>query len=342
MVLKVLNESGKRTVDWWFIYKLPENVKPKPGASRKFKKTTGMEYMYFESGQKKSLKLSPNLIGHQQGALYNTLKPLYETGRKYRGSLGWICYNDEIPGISSDKNDLAKGHTKGVLAFDLESDTAVWLLHSWPKFPDMRTEKTGSALYGQTYLCIQLKDVDTARHIAEQMFHRQEPQTYQCRIPQRIAKKNDIFFRLSKDVNVNETDPPCDINFQSRAGESFRLLAKNRHWNKDFWIDLVGPALKANIDVETWRRKAIPSTEDSNQRNTTTDILYIDLQKLGAPYEWHYTKDHAKWGISEKENWVCVADINRQVSQEKRGGGAICFKNQLLWESLSVVEKFKE
>ena len=119
-------------------------------------------------------------------------------------------------------------------------------------------------------------------------------------------------------------------------------MAKNRHWAKDFWIDLVGPHLKSDMDVETWRRGTVPDAEDSDGDHVVTDILYINLEKLGVPYEWHYTKDHAKWGVSETNDWVCVADINRQTSQEKRGGGTVCIQNKLLWESMSEIEQLKE
>ena len=252
--------------------------------------------------------------------------------------MGWICYNDEIPGTES--NDSAKGHTKGVLAFDLASDTAFWLLHSWPKFPDLRNGDPGSPDYGQTFLCVSLKNVDAARQIAEQMYHRQEPQTYQSHIPSSLPK-NDIFNKVANAIDVNETDPPCDIVFLTAAGESFRLIAKNRHWAKDFWIDLVGPHLKVDLDVETWRRGTVPDAEDSDKKHHAEDILYIDLSPLKVKYEWHYTKDHAKWGVSETGDWICVADINRQTSQEKRGGGTICFRSPKLWKALSSVESLK-
>jgi deoxyribonuclease-2 len=132
------------------------------------------------------------------------------------------------------------------------------------------------------------------------------------------------------------------FGFADPSGQDFRLLAKNRHWNRDFWIDHVGPHLKSDIAVETWRRGALPGTDDSDQTHHTTDVLYINVEQLGAPYEWHYTKDHAKWGISETEDWVCVADINRQTSQEKRGGGAICFRNRGLHDSLATLEHLKK
>ncbi len=58
-------------------------------------------------------------------------------------------------------------------------------------------------------------------------------------------------------------------------------------------------------------------------------------------YQWHYTKDHSKWAVADKPggesgggSWVRVADINRQTSQEKRGGGGICFEDEGLRECL--------
>jgi hypothetical protein len=37
-------------------------------------------------------------------------------------------------------------------------------------------------------------------------------------------------------------------------------------------------------------------------------------------------------------NWVCVGDINRMISQRKRGGGTIAFQNQTLWQGLSKTD----
>ena len=86
----------------------------------------------------------------------------------------------------------------------------------------------------------------------------------------------------------------------------------------------------------------LPDTQDSDGKDDVTDILYINLEHLGVPYEWHYTKDHAKWGVSQSDAWVCVADINRQTSQEKRGGGTIAFRDETLWDALRQVEQLKE
>ena len=97
-------------------------------------------------------------------------------------------------------------------------------------------------------------------------------------------------------------------------------------------------------------------------KHVVDEITTIDLQMLkdsdGTPldgYVWEYTKDHAKWAISEepadrgdhdvddragkKTDWVCVADINRMTSQEKRGGGAVCFHEPQLWHDLNEIER---
>ena len=187
MTLEVRRDDATKTVDWWFMYKLPHGVKPSKGASADYKATTGWEYLYFDSESKGPLALSTQTLDGKSGALHGTLQQLYEATSDSKGSLGWICYNDEVPNTDRP-DDRRKGHTKGVLAFDEASDTAFWLLHSWPKFPDIQTPGLGSDDYGQTYLCITLKDVETARFIAEQMYHRQEPQAYDCRLPASLAK----------------------------------------------------------------------------------------------------------------------------------------------------------
>lgn len=67
-------------------------------------------------------------------------------------------------------------------------------------------------------------------------------------------------------------------------------------------------------------------------------MKYIDLSRLGFPYAWPETHDHAKWGISVDSDWVCVGDINRMVSQRKRGGGTIAFQDNILWSALSKTD----
>jgi deoxyribonuclease-2 len=202
---------------------------------------------------------------------------------------------------------------------------------------------------------------------------------------------------------------PSDAVFRSKAGKAFRMIAKSGAWYGNFWIDLIGPHLGADLRVESWRRlskvsdmpvddidddgvaglvvdkktkKAVVTdtddfgdkdwvdskghhheTEDADAQHVVDAVVNIDLseltdsngQTLGKGTVWHYTRDHAKWAISEdtslrgidageyrkgtREDWICIADINRMASQARRGGGAICFHEPALWHGLNVIEE---
>lgn len=331
-LLSALSEQSGKAVDWWFAYKLPENV-----LLNDTEKTTGREYLYFDAISNKPLALSEFQIDSPESAITLTLDQLNETCRSTESTLGWILYNDEKPDKSSDKESM--GHSKGALVFDQKTDSAFWLLHSWPCFPSLRQDPAPSLEYGQTFICVTLKDFQTAENIAKQMYQQNEPQVYDFRTDG--LGEDCWLYKLARNTKSNDQDPPADMSFQSKAGYPFRFLAKNRHWHDDFWIDWVGPRLGVNLDVETWRRGTLPQTEDNDGAHDVEDTLYVNLEPLEVNCEWHYTKDHSKWAVSETEHWVCVADINRQTSQEKRGGGAICFQHELLWKDLSQVAQLK-
>ena len=326
MNISALDENGN-PVDWWFAYKVPKLRKgPDEDA------TTGYEYVYYDPNIKKVIK-SSNLLTDGKGALDLTLNSVFD---KPDSSTGWILYNDEMPEDANEKDSSSYGHTKGVIAFDTASNTAFWLLHSWPKFADPKATEMPTPIYGQTFLCISL-DIETASKIADQMSNHQVPQVYMPRIPDDLDK-NDPLYKLTQKLNPNVDADSDVLDYKSKGGFAFKVIAKNKKWNKDFWNDLVGPTLKSDIDVETWIRGPIAPTLDSDGIHKTIDVKYIDFRNLGFPWNWPETSDHAKWGISVDSDWVCVGDINRMISQEKRGGGAIAFQDEILWKALSQVD----
>jgi len=135
------------------------------------------------------------------------------------------------------------------------------------------------------------------------------------------------------------------LRFNSKGGQSFLLIAKSRKWGEDFWLDLVSPELKSDLVVETWRRGRVTPLQDDRSKTFDEDVLTLDFKVNNSlSYEWRYTKDHAKWAVALKNStstlpWVCVADINRMVSQEKRGGGSLCFQEDRLWQALKDAEE---
>jgi deoxyribonuclease-2 len=293
---------------------------------------TGYEYVYYDPNCGK-LDKSPYLLTQGNGALDLTLKLVFD---KPEATTGWILYNDEMPGDAKRTDDGSLGHTKGVLAFDTASQTAFWLLHSWPKYAAPTAKAMPTPIYGQTYFCISL-DLATANQIAQQMVNHQEPQVFMPNVPASLDRKSALY-QLSQKLNPNAPGDSNVIDCKSRGGLAFKVIAKNRKLNKDFWNDLVGPTLKANMMDETWIRGKIPPTLDSDGIHKTFDVKYIDLSPLGVPWTWPETHDHAKWGITIDSDWVCVGDINRMVSQEKRGGGTIAFQDNKLWAALSKTD----
>lgn len=325
MTISPLDENGK-AVDWWFIYKVPKLTQDAQSDS-----AAGYEYVYFDANATQVEK-SPNRLDQGKGALNLTLNSVF---KKPAATTGWILYNDEKPADAPGGDDANLGHTKGVIAFDTASGSAFWLLHSWPKYADPGAPGMPTPMFGQTFICISL-DIATANKLAAQMAIFQEPQTY---LPRADAlSKSDALFALTRPLPPSPPPGTNVLDCKSRGGMAFKVLAKNRQWGKDFWNGFVGPALAADMDVETWIRGPIPPVADTDGIHKTFDIKFINLGPLGAHWAWPETQDHAKWGITTDSDWICVGDINRMISQRKRGGGTIAFQNHVLWQALSKTD----
>lgn len=343
MSISALDETGN-PVDWWFIYKVPQLSKGVANDA-----ATGYEYVYYDSKidadpnpRNRNVTKSPNLLNEGKGALNLTLDTVFKNFKNPPPGIGWVLYNDEMPASVGKHDDGSKGHTKGVIAFDTQSNTAFWLLHSWPKFADPGAANDPTPQYGQTYLCLSI-DLDTANAIAGQMIDHQEPQIF---YPATTGLPPSSALNLLTQTPTAQPKADSDVIELETIGipadpsqpvkkMPFKVIAKNRQWNDDFWNDLVGPKLNDDMDVETWIRGKIPPTADSDGIHKTFDIKYINLGPLGAHWVWPETHDHAKWGITLHEPWICIGDINRMVSQRKRGGGTIAFQNTVLWSALS-------
>ena len=334
MPLSAMDDKGS-PVDWWFMYKVAGKGTKSDGG-----KPTGTEYVYFDANMPGSgkLVLSPDHVD-QNGALPNTLKQVY--GGAGNNKLGWFFYNDENPITGQVVG--SRGHTKGVLAFDLASNSAFWLVQSTPKFPPKGSysfPNTGMP-NAQTLLCVTLQDAGTSQLIAKQMFGAQQPNVYLASAVPAGMAANDPRAQLIQNKVDAATQPVDAITpFQSKGGVKFMSMAKNKTWGLDFYNDLVGPALKENVEVETWEHAKTPQPEDSDKIHHVVDMKAVDFTKIGIPYKWPEPDDHAKLCISdlkETVHYVCVGDMNFTLAQRKRGGGTVAFQCEPLWKSLSAV-----
>jgi len=322
-----IDENGQK-VDWWFLYKVPKGLKVGKGT------TKGYEYVYFDAHSEK-VEQSVHLLTDGKGALDFTISNLFHNASS--ASVGYILYNDEKPArfLSSGNDNGNDCHTKGVLAFDTASNSAFWLLHSWPKYVDPEETALPTPEYGQTFLCLHIS-LDTCSQIAGQMLRNQQPQVYNSKLPTGLSV-DDNLYKLSQSVNNASPGESETLDYTTVGGLPFKVIAKNRLWAKDFWNDLVSPTLGVDMAVETWIRGAIAST-NSPDGHKIVDVKLINFTPLGIPWSWSETQDHAKWGVSKTSDWICIADINRMVSQENRGGGTIAFQSKILWAALSQVD----
>ena len=335
MSISAIDENGN-PVDWWFMYKISGESTTSGGG-----KVLGTEYIYFDSNMAADAKavLSPHTVDNG-GALSNTLAQIYGASNP---NLGWYFYNDENP--IDDTVNTERGHTKGVVAFDLESDTAIRLIHSTPKFSPKGAYQyppTGIKM-AQTLLCITLENAGVAQSIAKQMYYAQQPNVYLAsEIP--LALQNqplDPRVQLMRNqVDMSTTPVQTVLPFSSRGGVKFLSIAKNKAWGLDFYNDLVGPTLNENIDVETWEHDPTPGAGDSDHVHQVVAMKSVNLSPLGIDIRWGEEDDHAKLAISDRKeqiHYVCVGDINFTVAQEKRGGGTVAFQCEPLWASISAI-----
>jgi deoxyribonuclease-2 len=334
--MKVKNDRGKN-IDWWFIYKLPIHIGSK--------ETDGGRYLYYDETSSK-LSLSEATLDKKNGALYYTLEEIFGKDPDQ----GYIIYNDENP--DGDGNQQKRGHCKGILCFNKKKDTGMMLLHSVPRFPAKGelTLPTNELIYGQTFLCIELSGYKAIEQIADQMLRQQNPEVNikDSVLPKNITKTEGVY-KLYHEISIDESKTTSVVKFKSKKGKEFQLIAKSKVWNDDFWIDLISPTLGVDMEVESWRRGPVTPSKDSESSEEVLDVINIDLSAIGLKnYSWKYTHDHSKWGVSnlkdsKKDQWVCIADINCMISQEKRGGGGICFKEPNLRDSLlKIISKAVE
>jgi len=316
-----LDESGK-PVDWWFIYKQPN----------------GFNFAYLDSNTKSTapLTIHANLLNRTEtGALGSTLHQVYEN----KQGLAYILYNDEAPYPVKNEDEVIKvtnggAHAKGIWAADAK--TGFWLIHSVPKFPDLRPPTftwNASTIYAQSFLCISFNKPEgelVANHLQYIW-----PSIWESNVPAALASVYPSFTNLVKGVRQNGAHV---LTFKSWKNTTFTVFGKDNKWGEDLYEDLVAPNLQVGFQWQTWRR----DNPDNHMGSYCVpkypfNSLNILSMNFSPAFSFSYTKDHSKWGISQLKNWVCVGDINRMISQRKRGGGTACMQSAPLWNALKQV-----
>ncbi|RCN27966.1 deoxyribonuclease-2 domain protein [Ancylostoma caninum] len=135
-----------------------------------------------------------------------------------------------------------------------------------------------------------------------------------------------------KSLSKSSTDFTTIRKIVTLDGKKAKGFAKGKRFGADLWYKFIAPNLKTSMAVETWRNgnaKNVGTT--CGEKENVYDISVVKV--LNATYP--SSTDHSKWGVSMRETVpaVCIGDVNRQVSQYKRGGGAVCIEDLKLWKT---------
>jgi deoxyribonuclease-2 len=289
------------------------------------------EYYYNDPDSTK-LSKSPNTIEEDSsGAIMNTVMQLDgDLGDSY----AYALYNDQTPlGSSSD----SRAHSKGLMLFDGEK--GFWMVHSVPKWPGAVSQgwyDISSLTYAQSIMCTTFR-LDRLEDIAAlQMV--QWPLIYSSGISSDLMDDHPQFVEwITGSKNKTATNTTTEL--VSYNGRHMTHYSKSNYCDCDLWGDVVAPGVKSNMRVETWQNGnggKLPDFCAPDYEYSVVNITAIAMPDGNA--SWRETQDHSKWGVSEEDaQTVCIGDINRQPSQEDRGGGALCYASSSLWKAFDAV-----
>ncbi|XP_077430802.1 deoxyribonuclease-2-alpha isoform X2 [Vanacampus margaritifer] len=252
--------------------------------------------------------------------------------KKREAELAYVLYNDQDQPRRSHKG----GHTKGALVLD--ESQGFWLIHSTPVFPPARQAghyqfPSSGATYGQNFLCVTFP-LERFGAIGEQLQINQ-PHVYDCAVPQSFAA---ILPALAAVCNKSGAHVPAanrSVALTSKGGATFVSFAKGAAFNDDLYTSWVAPALQSDLLVQFWIHSGGVLPSDCSLGWKVLDVTRIS--PAGSP-PFGSGKDHSKWAVSPQPaaaggGWLCVADINRNRAEEKRGGGALCRRHPAVWKA---------
>ncbi len=87
------------------------------------------------------------------------------------------------------------------------------------------------------------------------------------------------------------------------------------------WNSVIPNFYQSSFYVETWTRPHLLPNICDKYSVFNIKLLNFDGEEMKD------TKDHSKWGVSDKGDIICYGDMNRTEEQEKRQGSIACFRN---------------
>lgn len=335
--LSCKNEKGE-SLDYYVMIKPPKQKSSNPRLN-----TGGATGAIDNKDKNAGWKLTEKDLNDKDSYIGTTTKEVYANP----GSYSYVQYNDAKPEEGTDGKDSSTyAHAKGALMWD--DKTAVWIIHSAPKFlPVFHLKKYGypetARVHGQNFMCITMdaKSVGTVLdHLA----------TIKAQLYAVHINKNAFMSpQIQEDVNTiankkNKNELPkgakvddarikhLTTSVKSKGGETFTIISKSRKDEVDIWSGIAAPSLKSTLAVKTWtllQKAAALLQSVCSLKERVINVMDMEVQLGSEKVEWG-KNDHSKWGIctDKGKNCYCQGDMNRATSQFKRGGGAVCISSK--------------
>lgn len=291
------NENGE-PVDWFIVYKVPAvSSRMNPNFT-----TTGKEILYMDYASSQFLYRNIDITTSDRNPLYKTLQPIYDGSSAVKE---FAMYNDQLPDNANASKRNA--HSKGALAFG--SSKGFWMISSVPKFPAMASTRyaylDSQTVYGQTILCVTLKASE--KSIIKSVFKTTNPTIYDGKAFIEDAGNSPTTYKQS---------------FRTDGNVPLKVFAKSANFGKDIYRYLISPGINnTKLWVQTWR----PNLENTTRVKNIEHIFFRRKQ-----LSFKTTVDHSKWAVAFDLPWTCIGDLNRNISQFKRGGHSLCLENRKL------------
>ncbi|XP_035503633.2 deoxyribonuclease-2-alpha isoform X4 [Scophthalmus maximus] len=130
----------------------------------------------------------------------------------------------------------------------------------------------------------------------------------------------------------------------SVEGHKFHSFAKYHRFGDDLYSGLIVKGLQQDLYVKSWGKMKRPLPSNCSIPNHVYNVYKVQPPKMPPPKMPPFmdTVDHSKWCVTPDRGRTCIADMNREMSQMSRGGGAICTDDAAVGEAFyAMITKYK-
>ena len=225
-------------------------------------------------------------------------------------------------------------HAKAIVAYDNETLTGVYILHTYLAYPDVSQDgkinytvpKSGSeyaennGVYGDYAYCMSI-DKEILGHVLLNL-PLEQPNVYYAS-------------GLFQNISTNSTDNYTVTQFNLLNGDPQWLLTKSPNFVGAFYENVVVRYFDVSLAANSYGR---PYSAPSCPPGPT--VVNVNTVKINDKDQWNIWADNSKWAVSilgTKPHLVCLSDMDRTDDQFNRGGSAFCSGNVALFEAFSSI-----